>query len=199
MRATFFLSSLLLAAHSASITWESVGIGGGSFTSGIVPSARSAAGRPTAFARTDVGGLYRLSAPSLVDDAHWSWVPLTDGFSYRDRNLYGGEALAVSFQSTARVFASLGAYMEADEVASAIFGSEDGGGSWRRLSPPGWGVRGSANNVSTRGLGERLAVHPRDEAILLYSSYADGLWRCADAGAAAPTWARLPCGAAAGA
>jgi xyloglucan-specific exo-beta-1,4-glucanase len=66
---------LLVAAAApihAAFTWQNVRIGGGGgFVSGIVfhPTTKG-----VAFARTDIGGLYRLNA----DD---SWTPVTDGIA----------------------------------------------------------------------------------------------------------------------
>lgn len=69
------LLPLLLAAAVPSLgalTWQNVRIGGGGgFVPGIVfhPKAKG-----VAYARTDIGGLYRLNA----DD---SWTPVTDGIA----------------------------------------------------------------------------------------------------------------------
>jgi hypothetical protein len=138
-----------------------------------------------------------MRAPSLLTLVN-SVAMIVRLLARRDRNLYGGESIAVSGTETARVWVALGAYMEHDEAAAAIFESVDGGLKWRRLSPPTWPVRGSANNVSTRALGERLVAHPVTNDVLLYSSYSDGLWRCADPSANTPTWTLVPCGGSGG-
>lgn len=67
--------SLLLAnairPASAALDWKNVRFGGGGgFVDGIVFHPKT---EGVAYARTDIGGLYRLNA---ADD---SWTPLTDG------------------------------------------------------------------------------------------------------------------------
>lgn len=70
---------LLLAAAAApatAATWQNVRTdGGGGFVPGIVfhPKAKG-----VAYARTDIGGLYRLNA----DD---SWTPITDSLATEAR------------------------------------------------------------------------------------------------------------------
>lgn len=180
------------APRQLSAPASSLAIGGGGFTTGLVPTPRSASGAPTVFMRTDVGGVYRL----LPDGQ--TWRPLTDGLSFRDRNRYGGEAIAVSAEDAARVWVVLGAYFD-EPGCALVLASEDAGETWRAVSPPNWSVRGGANNSTYRSLGERLVAHPRDDrGVLLYGSFLDGLWRTETAGAPAPTWAQVACGAASG-
>ena len=101
MRALAALSCLLpqcfCVQGEARLPFHSLAIGGGGFTSGIVPTARSAVGRPTVFIRTDVGGMYRLGEGD-------TWIPLVDKLTYRDRNRYGGDAIAVSWTNASRVW-----------------------------------------------------------------------------------------------
>ena len=72
-----------------------------------------------------------------------------------------------------------------------ILASDSTGDAWRSISPPDWAVRGGANNSTLRSLGERLAVHPVDERIILYGSYLDGLWRTLDADQPSPKWKQV--------
>lgn len=85
---------------------------------------------------------------------------------------------------------SLGAYFD-EPGPVLILASDSAGDAWRRISPPDWAVRGGANNSTLRSLGERLAVHPADERILLYGSYLDGLWRTIDADQESPQWKKV--------
>ena len=182
-------SSLPRRLSALPVTFQPLPIGGGGFVTGLFPTPRSAAGAPTVYARTDVGGVYRLLNGT---GGALAWRPLTDAFTFRQRNYYGVEALAVSALSTERLWAVLGAYLDSapDTANAGVFGSSDGGESWALLSPPAWAVRAAGNDSPSRGLGERLAVHPATEATLLYGSHLDGLWR----GAGAPlAWARVPC------
>ena len=47
MTGTPSLPTLVQAHESVSVRWSSVGIGGGGYTSGVIPTARSAEGEPT--------------------------------------------------------------------------------------------------------------------------------------------------------
>lgn len=85
--------------QGARLPFHSLAIGGGGFTSGIVPTARSAVGRATVFIRTDVGGMYRLGEGD-------AWIPLVDELTYCDRNRYGGDAIAVSWTNASKVWVS---------------------------------------------------------------------------------------------
>jgi xyloglucan-specific exo-beta-1,4-glucanase len=181
------------------VTYEHVAIGGGGYVAGIITTPRSAVGTPQVYFRTDVGGIARLLNRSNGDSGpgEWGvhglrWAPLSDRFTYAERNWYGGDALAVSATNSSRVWTSTGAYFEADELAAGIWASEDRGTTWRLISPSGWGVYAGSNNSTYRSSGERLAVHPVNESIVLYGSYLDGLWRTENAQSPAPTWTQVP-------
>jgi xyloglucan-specific exo-beta-1,4-glucanase len=196
MHFLFFLllSGVLPAPASRSIAFSPVKIGGGGFVTGLFPTPRSATGPATVYMRTDVGGVFRLLNATGELSAS-ALRPLTDGFGFKERNFYGVEALALSARSALCVWAALGAYFDSspDTVSAGIFASADAGESWRRISPAAWAVRAGGNDSPQRGFGERLAVHPASEAVVLYGSNQDGLWRTADAQSAAPAWARAPC------
>ena len=72
------LLSLLVASASAvqaALSWQNVRIGGGGgFVAGIEFHPKS---KGVAYARTDIGGLYRLNS----DD---SWTPVTDKTAFDD-------------------------------------------------------------------------------------------------------------------
>jgi len=71
-----FLPVLQLLLAAAAFSWQNVKIGGGGgFIPGIVfhPTAKG-----VAYARTDIGGLYRLN----VDD---SWTVVTDSLATDER------------------------------------------------------------------------------------------------------------------
>lgn len=189
-----YLPLLLLSLDALplipAVEYNSVAIGGGGYVTAILSTPPTAAGTHTTFFRTDVGGAYLMknSSTGVI-----TWVPLTDMFDFAARNHYGGDALALSHSDSAHIFISLGAYPEFDELPVGIFGSNNSGADWRLLSPPAWSVRGGSNALPYRGNGERLAVHPTNEDILLYGSFLDGLWRTADASSPSPTWVQIPC------
>ncbi|GJC98779.1 cellulosome enzyme [Colletotrichum higginsianum] len=101
-------ANLLLAALAAPIqaafTWKSVKTGaGGGFVPSIVfhPTTKG-----VAYARTDIGGLYRLNA----DD---SWTAVTDANEFASDSKWsrwGVDALALDPQDDKKVFIAVGTY-----------------------------------------------------------------------------------------
>lgn len=86
----------------AAFTWQNVHIGGGGgFTPGIVfhPTEKG-----VAYARTDIGGLYRLNS----DD---SWTAVTDSLADNEHwNRWGVDAVALDPQNPNKVYAAVGMY-----------------------------------------------------------------------------------------
>lgn len=71
------LAAVVAPVTAAAATWKNVNIGGGGgFVPGIVFHPNS---KGVAYARTDIGGLYRLNPD---DD---SWTPLTDNLGTHER------------------------------------------------------------------------------------------------------------------
>src|SRR5882762_7893790 len=71
------------AAPEAPYRWQSVTVGGGGFSPGLVFSR---AERGLAYLRTDIGGLYRW------DEAARRWTPLQDDMA--ESNYFGVESVA---------------------------------------------------------------------------------------------------------
>ncbi|KAI1485193.1 hypothetical protein F5X96DRAFT_691233 [Biscogniauxia mediterranea] len=169
--------SLLLAAVApikAAFTWENVKIGGGGgFVSGIVfhPTTKG-----LAYARTDIGGLYRLNPD---DD---SWTAVTDGITDNDNwHNWGVDALALDPQDDSVVYIAVGMYTNSwDPNNGAILRSSDQGATWSSAELP-FKVGG---NMPGRGTGERLAVDPANSKILYFGARSgNGLWKSTDGGA----------------
>ncbi|KAI1011927.1 hypothetical protein LB503_004722 [Fusarium chuoi] len=106
------LLSLLAASSSvaqAALKWQNVRFGGGGgFVPGIEfhPTAKG-----VAYARTDIGGLYRLNA----DD---SWTPLTDGTGVDATwSRWGIDALALDPSNPNKVLTAAGLYTNSWYVA----------------------------------------------------------------------------------
>ena len=79
------LATLVAAVSSQTYTWKNVKIGGGG---GFVPNiVFNPSQKGLAFARTDIGGAYRLNS----DD---SWTPLLDFVDNARWNYWGVDALA---------------------------------------------------------------------------------------------------------
>jgi hypothetical protein len=145
--------------------WKNVTIQGGGFVSGIVTS-RALPG--LAFARTDVGGVYRS------DPVNHRWWPVTDWIERNDGNLTGIESVAADPVDPNRVYIAAGQYLTAGN--GWILSSTDMGRTWARHSigaPMG-------GNVDGRSMGERLAIDPNAPSILYFGSRTSGLWKSTD-------------------
>jgi photosystem II stability/assembly factor-like uncharacterized protein len=163
-------------AGSERYTFRNVAIGGGGFVTGIIfnPSEKG-----LVYIRTDVGGAYRMDASSK------RWVPLLDWAGQADWNLYGVESLASDPIEPGRVYIAAGTYTNPKVSNGEILRSSDHGKTWARTPLP-FKFGGNENG---RNNGERLAVDPNDDRVLLLGTRLAGLWRSADYGA---TWAPVP-------
>lgn len=98
------LLAALVAPIQAAFTWKNVRIGGGGgFVPSIVFHPKTSG---VAYARTDIGGLYRLNA----DD---SWTAVTDANNFADDshwNRWGVDALALDPQDPNKVYIAVGMY-----------------------------------------------------------------------------------------
>ncbi|KAK0708280.1 hypothetical protein B0H67DRAFT_672184 [Lasiosphaeris hirsuta] len=169
------VARLLLAAAApirAALSWRNVNIGGGGgFVGGIVfhPTAKG-----VAYARTDIGGLYRLNA----DD---SWTAVTDSLATNEKwGSWGVDAVAIDAQDSTKVYAALGMYTnDWDPNHGVIARSSDKGATWSTTELP-FKVGG---NMPGRGMGERLAVDPKNSKIIYFGARSgNGLWKSVDGG-----------------
>ncbi|KZL64052.1 fungal cellulose binding domain-containing protein [Colletotrichum incanum] len=174
MRSANFLLAAAASVHAA-CTWKNVHTGGGG---GFVPSiVFHPTEKGVAYARTDIGGLYRLNP----DD---SWTPVTDanGFAHdADWNRWGIDALALDPADPSKVYIAAGMYTnDWDPKNGTIARSSDKGESWEVTTLP-FKVGG---NMPGRGTGERLAVDPKNPEIIYFGARSgNGLWKSTDAGA----------------
>ncbi|KAH6954521.1 hypothetical protein DER45DRAFT_525394 [Fusarium avenaceum] len=169
------LLSLLVASANvvqAALKWQNVRLGGGGgFVSGIEfhPTAKG-----VAYARTDIGGLYRLNS----DD---SWTPVTDNTATDSTwNRWGIDALALDPANPNKVLTAVGLYTnDWDPNKGAIGISNDKGATWSFTELP-FKVGG---NMPGRGMGERLAVDPKNSNIIYFGARSgNGLWKSTDGG-----------------
>src|SRR5688572_5265801 len=172
-----FLSFQIQAQTSQPYNWKNVQIVGGGFVPGIVYN-QSQPG--LVYARTDIGGAYRL------DPATNRWIPLTDWIGWDDWNLTGIVSLATDAVDPNRLYLAAGTYTNSwDPNNGAILRSSDKGNSFQ-VSPLPFKLGG---NMPGRGMGERLEIDPNKNNILyLGAPSGNGLWRSIDYGA---TWSRV--------
>lgn len=151
--------------------WQSVAVGGGGFSPGLVFSRTE---RNLAYLRTDIGGLYRW------DQALQRWVALQDEMT--EPNYFGVESVAPDPLDPEVVYAAVGMYHW--EKPTAILRSADRGRHWDIHTVD---FRMGGNEVG-RGLGERLAVDPNEPITLYFGSRYDGLQRSVDG---SRSWSKL--------
>jgi photosystem II stability/assembly factor-like uncharacterized protein len=176
--AALALPGTAAAAGRSRYTWRNAEIVGGGFVPGIVFNE----GEPgLVYARTDIGGCYRL------DRGRGRWVPLLDWVDWDRWGYTGVVSLATDAVDPDRVYAAVGTYTIAswDPNNGAILRSTDRGASWQ-VSPLPFRLGG---NMPGRGMGERLVVDPnRNNILYLGVRGGYGLWRSTDYGA---TWAQV--------
>lgn len=127
--------------------WNNIPIGGGGYVTGVVI-------HPTepdlVYARTDVGGAYRLDVTS------GDWVPLLDHFGDEDSNLYGVDGIALDQQNPNVVYIAAGKY--GNVGPSDILKSTDRGETWIRT---GLNLRNESNGNIHRAMGRASRLIPR--------------------------------------
>jgi xyloglucan-specific exo-beta-1,4-glucanase len=160
-----------VAQTSQTYTWRNVEIVGGGFVPGIIYNTSE---RDLVYARTDIGGAYRM------DTSTGRWVPLLDWVGWDDWGLSGVVSMATDPVDTNRVYAACGSYTNSwDTENGAILRSSDYGQTWEKAALP-FKLGG---NMPGRGCGERLAVDPNDNSILyLGAPSGNGLWKSTDYG-----------------
>ncbi|KKY30470.1 putative glycoside hydrolase family 74 protein [Diaporthe ampelina] len=167
------LLAAVAAPVRAAFSWSTVKIGGGGgFVPGISFHPKT---KGLAYARTDIGGLYRLNADE-------SWTAITDSITTDENwNRWGVDALALDPQDDTKVYVALGMYTNSwDPNNGVIARSSDKGATWSITSLP-FKVGG---NMPGRGMGERLAVDPANSKIIYFGARSgNGLWKSTDGGA----------------
>jgi len=158
-------------------SWRSLPFGGGGFVSGIITCPQE---RGLIFARTDVGGAYRWQP----DDE--AWVPLNDFLPESKAGLMGVESIAIDPSSPNKVYMYCGTSYWNNGL-SAILYSEDYGDTFTQIATVTGQFPAHGNDYG-RQSGERLAVCPVGEKLLLCGSRTRGLWKSENGG---KTWRRV--------
>lgn len=155
-------------------SWNTVEVLGGGFVSGVVyhPTQKG-----LVYARTDIGGAYRL------DRTTNRWVALNDALPRADGQLAGALSLAVDPHDPDRLYMAAGEYTRPGARGGAVLRSTDRGTTWTKTELP----VGIGGNEDGRNTGERLMVDPAQGAVLFLGTK-EGLYRSADHGA---TWSRV--------
>jgi hypothetical protein len=157
--------------------WRTVVINGGGYVPGIVFNETEA---NLIYARTDIGGMYRWQEPTQT------WKPLLDWVGPDQWGYTGVVSVASDPVEPKRVYAAVGTYTnDWDPNNGAVLHSDDYGDTWGVAELP----FKQGGNMPGRGMGERLAVDPSDNAVVyLGTPNGNGLWRSTDHG---KTWAKV--------
>jgi photosystem II stability/assembly factor-like uncharacterized protein len=161
---------------SAPYAWRNVAIVGGGFVSSIIFS-REVEG--LAYARTDVGGVYRKDPGSEI------WQPLLDWVGRDKADYFGVESLALDPTEPDRVYLAVGLYTKSWGGPGAMLRSKDRGRTWQSTDLP---IKMGGNEWG-RSCGERLAVDPNQPARVFFGSRQAGLLVSEDHG---ETWQKRP-------
>jgi len=166
-----------LAAPSEPYAWKNVEIVGGGFVPGIIFNT---AEEGLVYARTDIGGAYRL------DTTTDRWIPLLDWIGWDRWGWTGIDSLATDPVEPDRVYVFAGTYTnDWDPNNAAILRSADRGDTWEITELPFKG----GGNMPGRAMGERLVIDPNSNNILyLGTRSGNGLWRSTDYG---ETWSQV--------
>jgi hypothetical protein len=152
--------------------WSNVAMGGAGFVSGVFAHP---AKNGLFYARTDVGGIYRLNP---TDDA---WVPLLDWLPPTRGSHMGIEALALDPCNPSTIHLLAGTpYWRG---GTGILRSADFGNTWETTDVSEQ-IRAHGNKWG-RHTGERLAIDPNSPNLLFSGSRESGLWKSTDNG---ETW-----------
>ncbi len=151
---------------SSQYEWGNVEIVGGGYTVGLYYNK---AEEGLVYARTDIGGAYRMSRET------GRWIPLTDQFNLEDYTYYGIDGLATDENEPNRVYLLAGMYRD---WKAAVLRSEDYGETWE-ITPLEFACGGNEPNRYC----DRLMIDPNDSSTLYVGSRTSGLWVSRDYGA----------------
>jgi xyloglucan-specific exo-beta-1,4-glucanase len=161
------------ASAAAPWTWRNVNLQGMGDVNGLILHPDTVHAPDLAYARTNVGGVYRR------DPASPTWVPLLDAFGPLAANTYYVESVAVDPGQPDDVYIVVdgqthytpGCVVDPGQVLV----SHDRGGTWTSTGP--FGAYVFSNDPHGDTTGERLAVDPNKSGLLFFASHQDGLWR----------------------
>lgn len=157
----------------AAYQYGTVNIGGGGFVTGILST-----NNPDIFyARTDVGGAYRLDAATGI------WTPLSEGLTQEYYGGLGVDSIAVDPADANTIYIFCG-YTYTSTEPSLLMRSTDGGKTFTYIETP----FKSYGNGMARNVGERLVVDPLNTKVLYCATRQDGVWKSTNSGS---TWTKI--------
>jgi hypothetical protein len=146
--------------------WYDVNMNGMGWTTGVVASADG-----TIYAKTDVGGVYRLQRGVGLNGRPDSWLPLNDEMGGNLSQYMSIESIAVHPTNGQIVyFAGGNGYGE-------IFKSTNGGDKWESTGFRSTNTHMEGNGNGRASTGERLRFDPNNPNFVYFASRNNGLWR----------------------
>ncbi len=176
MRSFFILQILVLFNQTITAQlWDfkSVNTQGMGYVTGLIIHPNTTLAPNTVYARTDVGGVYRL------DHSKQRWIPLMDYYVGRNNGgpTYDVESFALDPQSATTIYASLsGVSYYPNPGPGDILKSTDRGQTWQSMNFKSTNSLINGNG-EWRGTGERMAVDPNLSDLIYYGTRTSGLWR----------------------
>jgi len=151
--------------------------GGGGFIVNVLFNPKQ---KNLIYVRTDIGGAYRW------DTRTQTWTQLLAWVSPDEWNLSGVESIATDPVEPNRLYIAAGTYTNSwTSMNGAILRSTDYGKTFQRTPMP----FKMGGNMPGRGMGERLAIDPNENAILYFGARSgNGLWKSTNHGA---TWHKV--------
>lgn len=165
-------------AASQPYTWNNVVTGGGGgFIADILFNQKQ---KDLIYARTDIGGVYRWNP------ANSTWTQLLNWVSPSQWNMTGAESVATDPVNPNRLYIAAGTYTNSwTTMNGVILRSTDQGQTFQQTAMP----FKMGGNMPGRGMSERLAIDPNNDAILYYGARSgNGLWKSTDYGV---TWNKV--------
>lgn len=172
-----YMTVLTASGQTEHYEWSSLPFGGAGFVTGLITCPEQ---QGLMYARTDVGGAYRWDA------AAEQWIPITDFLSANEVGLMGVESIAIDPSMPNRVYMYCGTSYWNNGL-SAILRSDDYGQTFSRMATVTTQFPAHGNDGG-RQCGERLAVCPIGNQLLLCGSRNKGLWKSENSGR---TWRRM--------
>ena len=151
--------------------------GGGGFIADVIFNQKQ---KDLIYARTDIGGAYRWNPGS------GTWTQLLNWVSPDQWNMAGVESLATDPVDPNRLYIAAGTYTNSWTTMNGVILRSTNQGDTFQQTPVPFKMGG---NMPGRGMSERLAIDPNDDAILYFGARSgNGLWKSTDYGV---TWSKV--------
>ncbi len=165
-----------------SYEWQNVYLGPEGYVTGVIAHPKN---KELIYARTDVGGIYRLDRTTM------NWIPLMDTITQADSNLISVLGVALDPNDDNIIYAACGSRVWTTSPHD-ILKSYDKGKNWERLEFKDAQFNGNTGYV--RLTGECIAVDPKNSNVVYCGTSANGLYISDNAGASFTKVSSIPTG-----